>query len=122
MTENLKPVNRSNKHLKYKHLYPNNTLSSEYNITEQIYLTNTTYKNDALIQYVYRYKDTNSRGAMTMEAKLNAVADELAEQYQTKLGSYVPITHMYQSVPTVLELNSMTITSNIQHHLIKTYT
>ena len=57
-----------------------------------------------------------------MEAKLNAVADELAEQYQTKLGSYVPITHMYQSVPTVLELNSMTITSNIQHHLIKTYT
>ena len=51
--DNLALVNRSNAHLKYKHPYPNNTLSSEYYITEQIYLTNTTYKIDASFQHVY---------------------------------------------------------------------
>ena len=47
VTDNLELVNRSNKNLKYKHPYPNNTLLSEYDITEQIYLTNTTSKIDA---------------------------------------------------------------------------
>ena len=42
-----------------------------------------------------------------MEAKLNVVVvDELAGQYQDKLGSsYRPITHMYPSKPAVLEIN-----------------
>ena len=34
VTDNLELVNKNNKHLKYEHLYPNNTLSSEYDITE----------------------------------------------------------------------------------------
>ena len=42
VTDNLELVNRSKEHLNYKHPYPNNTVQSEYNITEQIYLTNTT--------------------------------------------------------------------------------
>ena len=54
-----------------------------------------------------------------MEAKLNVVADKLAGQYQDQLGSYRPITHVYPSAPAVLEINEMTITSNIRNHLIK---
>ena len=35
VTNNLELVNKSNKHLKYKNLYPNNTLSFEYEIIEK---------------------------------------------------------------------------------------
>ena len=38
--------------------------------------------------------DSKSRGELTMETKSNVVADKLARQYQNKLGSYQPITHM----------------------------
>ena len=41
---------------------------------------------------------------MSMEAKLNVVADKLAGNYQDQLDSYRPITHIYPSAPTVLEI------------------
>ena len=58
---------------------------------------------------------------MSTEAILNVEADRLTGEYQNKLGAYSPITHMYPSSPTVLEINGMTITSNIRHQLIKAY-
>ena len=58
---------------------------------------------------------------MSAEAILNVEADQLAEEYQDELGAYSPITHMYSSSPTVLEINIMIITSNIRHQLIKAY-
>ena len=108
-------------HKNYDKLYPNNTLSSEFDITEQIYRTNKTYKIDASFQHVYGHQDTKSRGEMSIEAKLNVEADRLAGQYQDDLGAYSPITHMYPSSPAVLKTNGMTITSKIRHHLIKAY-
>ena len=122
VTDNLDLVNRSKEHLNYKHPYPNNTLESEYEITKQIYLTNTTYHVEAMFQHVYRHQDSKSNRELTIEEKLNVVADKLAGQYQNELGSYCPIAHMYPSTPDVLEINNMTITSNIRHHLIKAYT
>ena len=50
VTDNLQ---LSKEHLKYKHLYPNNTLKSEDDITEQIYLTNITYNIEATFQHVH---------------------------------------------------------------------
>ena len=96
-------------------------MSSEFDITEQIFLTNQTYHIDASFQHVYGHQDTRSRGKMSTEAKLNVEADRLAGLYQDELGKYSPITHMYPSSPAVLEIDGMTITSNIQHHLIKAY-
>ena len=58
---------------------------------------------------------------MSAEAILNVEADRLAGEYQDELGAYSPITHMYPSSPAVLEINGMTITSNVQHQLIKAY-
>ena len=58
---------------------------------------------------------------MSVEVILNVEADRLAGEYQDELGAYSPITHMYPLSPVVLEINGMTITSNIHHHLIKAY-
>ena len=58
---------------------------------------------------------------MLIEATLNVVIDKLAEDYQDQLSAYSPITHMYLLSPVVLEINGMTITSNVQHQLIKSY-
>ena len=119
--DNLKFVNISKKHLNYNNLYTNTTLSAEYGIIEQIYLTNKTYKIDVSFQHVYGHQDTKSRGEMSMEATLNVVADKLAGDFQDQLGAYRPITHMYTSSPAVLEINGMTITSNVKHQLINAY-
>ena len=70
---------------------------------------------------MYERQDTRSRRKMSTEAILNVEADQLTGEYQDELGSYSPITHMYPSSPAVLEINEMTITSNIQQHLIKAY-
>ena len=58
---------------------------------------------------------------MSIEATLNVAADKLVGGYQDQLGAYRPITHMYPSSPAVLEINGMTITSNIRHQPIKAY-
>ena len=117
VSDNLQLINTSKEHGNYKNSYPNNTLSSEFDITKQIYRTNKTYKIDASFQHVYGHQDTKSRVEMSIEAKLNVEADRLAGQYQDDHGIYSPITYMYPSSPAVLEFNGMTITSNIRHHL-----
>ena len=122
VSDNLEPINRTKEHLNYNNPYPNNTLSAEFDITEQIYLTNETYKIDASFQHVYGCQDTKSREEISMETKLNVAVKQLAGKYQDQLGSYRPITHMYPSASAVLEINRMTITSNIRHQLIKAYT
>mmetsp|Transcript_18524 Transcript_18524/g.20378 ORF Transcript_18524/g.20378 Transcript_18524/m.20378 type:complete len:256 (+) Transcript_18524:246-1013(+) len=119
--DNLELINKSKEHLNYISPYPNNTLSAEFGITEQIYLTNKTYKIEASFQHVYGHQDTKSRGEMSIEAVINVEADRLAGQYQDDLGVYSPITHMYPLSPAVFEINGTTITSNIRHHLIKAY-
>ena len=107
-------------HLNYNNPYPNTPLSAEYDITEQIYLTNKTTRSTNCFN-IYGHQDTKLRREIPMEAILNAVADKLVGDYQDQLGAYRPITHMYPSSPAVLEINGMTITSNVRHQLIKAY-
>ena len=96
--------------------YPNDTLAAEFDITEQIYLTNQTYNIEASFQHVYGHQDTRSRGKMSAKTILNVETDQLAVYYQDELGAYNPITHMYPSSPVVLlEINGMTIASNVQY-------
>ena len=58
VSDNLELINRSKEHLNYINPYPNNTLSAEFDITEQIYLTNKTYKIEASFQHIYGHQDT----------------------------------------------------------------
>ena len=120
VSDNLELVNRSKEHLNYNNPYLNTTLSAEYDITEQIYLTNKTTRSTHCFN-IYGHQDTKLRREIPMEAILNAVTDKLAGDYQDQLGAYRPITHMYPSSPAVLEINGMTITSNVRHQLIKAY-
>ena len=62
---------------------------------------------------MYGHQDTRSRGKILVEAILNVEADQLAGEYQDKLGVYSPITHIYPSSPVMLEINGITITSAI---------
>ena len=55
VSDNLELINRNKEHLDYKDPYPNDTLSAEFDITEQIYLTNQTYKIKASFQHVYEH-------------------------------------------------------------------
>ena len=50
---------------------------------------------------------------MSAEAILNVETDRLTAEYQDELGAYSPITHMYPLLPTVIEINGMTIRSNL---------
>ena len=43
ISDNLELINRSKEHLNYNNPYPNNTLSAEFDILEQIYMTKKTY-------------------------------------------------------------------------------
>ena len=58
---------------------------------------------------------------MLIEAALDVVADKIVGDYQDQLGAYSPITHVYPSPPVVLEINGMTIISNVKHQLIKAH-
>lgn len=107
--------------MNYKNPYSNDMVSAEFDITEQIYQTNHTYQIKASFQHVYGHQDTTSKGKMSTETNLNVEADQLAGLYQDEFGAYSPITHMYPSSPEVLEINDMTITSNIRHQFIKAY-
>ena len=97
VSNNLEFINRKKEHLNYINPYPNNTLSTEFDITEQIYLTNKTYKIEVSFQHVYGHQDTKSRGEMSIKAILNVEADRLVGKYQEKLDAYSQITHMYPS-------------------------
>ena len=94
VSDNLHLINTSKEHKNYKNPYPNNTLSSEFDITEQIYQTNKSYKIDASFHHVYGHQDTKSRGEMSMEAKLNIEADRLAGEYQDKFGADLSLIHI----------------------------
>ena len=96
-------------------------MASKFDITEQIYLMNQTYNIKASFQHVYGHHATKSRGEMSAEAILNVEVDRLAGEYQDELGAYSPSTHIYPSSPSVLEINGMTIISNIQNHFVKAY-
>ena len=67
VSNNLELINRSKEHLNYINLYPNNTLSAEFDVTEQIYLTNKTYKIEASFQHVYGHQDTKSKGEKSLK-------------------------------------------------------
>ena len=62
VSDNLEIFKRYKEHLNHKYPYQNDTLSAEFDITEQIYLTNQTYKINASFQHVYGHQDTRSRG------------------------------------------------------------
>ena len=82
VSDNLELINTSKEHLIYNNLYLKNALSVKFDIKEQIYLTNKTYKINKSFQHVHDHQDTKSRGEMLVETKLNVGEDKLAHTRQ----------------------------------------
>jgi len=85
-------------------------MSADYDITEQIYLTNKTYKINTSFQHAYGHQDTKSRGELSIKAILNVEEERLAGDYQEQFSVYSPFTYMYPPSPTESVINGMTIT------------
>ena len=57
VSDNLELINRSRNHLEYTNPYPNTTLTSDYDLTEQIYLTHKAYNINATFEHVKGHQD-----------------------------------------------------------------
>ena len=61
VSDNLEIINRHKEYLNYNDLYPNDTLTAEFDNVEQIYLTKQTYTIKASFQHLYGHQDITSR-------------------------------------------------------------
>ena len=122
LTDNLELVKRSQAHLEYTLPYSNTTLSSEYDVTEQIFLLHQTDGINASFHHVYGHQDNKIEYTdLPIEAKLNCDTDQLAGEYQDRYGSYRPVARLLPSCPAVINIRGLTITSNLRHQPQRAY-
>ena len=60
VSDNQELINRMNEHKNYNHPFPNETTRSEFDITEQIYLTSKTHNISAQYEWVCGHQDENA--------------------------------------------------------------
>ena len=122
VSDNLELINRSRNHLEYINPYPNTTLTSEYDLTEQIYLTHKAYNINAKFEHVKGHQDDKLEyHELPLKAQLNIDADHLAGLFQRDHGKYLPKVQLIPSCPAVLHIRGVTITSNFRHQLQRAY-
>lgn len=75
-------INRITEHRKYEHPFPNETTKSEFDITEQIFLTARDAKINASYKCVKGHQDDNAPlDELPIKAQLNIQADALASDF-----------------------------------------
>ena len=122
ISDNAELIRRCKAHLHYKDSFPNETLRSEYDITEQIYKTQHDHNIKATFHWVKGHQDNNKdKEDLPLEAQLNIEADELAGEYQDEHGKYRPLVNMLPSCPAMLSIHGISVTSNYRKQLIKAY-
>ena len=122
IADNAELIRRCNAHKQYKEPYPNETLRSEFDVTEQIYKTQTEYNINATFKWVKGHQDKKIRkDDLPLEAQLNIEADELAGAYQQTNGIFRPLVHLLPSCPAMLAIRGISITSNYRKQLIRAY-
>ncbi|OEU21556.1 hypothetical protein FRACYDRAFT_235180 [Fragilariopsis cylindrus CCMP1102] len=120
ISDNAELIRRCKAHLHYKDSFPNETLRSEYDITEQIYTTQHDHNIKATFHWVKGHQDNNKdKEDLSLEAQLNIEADELAGEYQDEHGKYRPLVNMLPSCPAMLSIHGISVTSNYRKQLIK---
>jgi hypothetical protein len=119
---NAELIRRFRAHLQYKEPFPNETLQSEYDVTEQIYRTQATHNIKATFYWVKGHQDKNKTyEELPLEAQLNINADELAGEYQDEYGKFRPLVHLLPSCPAMLAIRGISITGNYRKQLIRAY-
>ena len=116
-------VKRGREHKTYEEPYANTTLRAEYDLTEQLYMTNQENKIQANYSWVKGHQDNlNSSKRLSLIAQLNVEADELAENFQADYGQYCPRVPVFPASPAMLAIRGVSITSNYKHHLQRAFT
>ena len=122
ISDNAELIRRCKAHLHYKEPFPNETLKSEYDVTEQIYRTQAAHNIKATFYWVKGHQDKNNTYLeLPLEAQLNVDADELAGEYQEEHGKFRPLVHVLPSCPAMLAIRGISITSNYRKQLIRAY-
>jgi hypothetical protein len=109
-----------NAHKHYHEPFPNETLRSEFDITEQIYNTQSACKIKPIYVWVKGHQDDDKQyDDLSLEAQLNIDADELAGVFQQQSGKSRPIVNMLPSCPALLLIRGISVTSNYRKQLIR---
>jgi len=104
----LKLINRGNAHLALDYPFPNTTLKSEFDLTEQIHRAH---------NIKATFHKTTKFDKLPLFAKLNIEADASAGLYQQEHARHLPKVTLLPSCPAVLHIRGISITSNIRHQL-----
>jgi hypothetical protein len=119
ISDNAELIRRCTAHKQYDDPFPNETLCSEYDITEQIYRTQNAYNIQSTFQWVKRHQDNNkTKAELPLEAQLNIETDG---EFQTSEGMFRPIVHLLPSCPAMLAIRGISVTSNYRKQLIRAY-
>ena len=111
-SNNLELVRRELKHNHYRDSYPNAMLTVEYNVTEQIYLTNSANQIEASYSWVKGHQDLyTATSKLPLEAQLNIEADKLAGDFQQQYGKHISVVTLLLSSPALLSIQGISITS-----------
>jgi len=122
VSDNQELINRCNAHLQYVIPYPNETVKSEFDVTEQIYITASKYKLKPSYHWVKGHQDDNApTNELSIMAQLNVEADRLAGDFQRDHGKFRPIITLLPSCPAMLTIRGISITSNYNKQLIKAF-
>ena len=93
-TDNKILITRQTNHLEYTNPYPNCTLTPEYDLTEEIFVTHSNYNIKATFCHVKGHQDDNQDiEDLSIPAKLNVYADKLASCFYKEGHKSKPQVH-----------------------------
>ena len=119
VSHNLNLIRKESSHKNYNNPYANTTLSSEFNVTEQIYLINKANKIRSYYSWIKGHQDDDEEEEdIPLLAQLNIEADRIAGEFQHTNGHYQHIAPMLTSCPATLSIRNISITSKYRHHLL----
>ena len=120
VSDNQELINRCDAHLQYKIPFPNETVKSEYDVTEQIYITASKYKLKPSYHWVKGHQDDNApTNELSIVAQLNVEADRLAGDFQQDYGKFRSLLTLLPSCSAMLSIRGISITNNYNRQLIK---
>ena len=98
-------------------------MRAEYDLIEQIYMTNRENKIKAHYSWGKGHQDnTKSSDELSLLAQLNVEADKLAGKFHTDYGRYCPGVPVLPASPAMLVIREVSISSPYKHHLQRVFT
>ena len=122
ISDNQELINRMTEHKNYKHPFPNETTKSEFDVTEQIYLTACEANINATYEWVRGHQDDRAPiKELPIKAQLNIKADALAGDFQWRKGRFRPLVHPLPSCSAMVSIRGISVTSNLFKQLVCAY-